>query len=121
MSQQPPPRQVTTLNIEIPAGLEPIYANMVRISHSPSDLSLDFVRALPLVNQLNVLARIIMSPVGAKMFYRALGDNLARYEAAFGEIHLPGNSSLADDLFRSIHPNDPNTPPNPNNPTPPKA
>jgi hypothetical protein len=41
-----------------------------------------------------------MSPIGAKLFYRALGDNLSKYEANFGEIKLPGGISLAEHLFR---------------------
>jgi hypothetical protein len=45
-----------------------------------------------------------MSPVGAKLLHRALGENLARYEANFGEIRMPGDSRLADDLFKGIHP-----------------
>jgi hypothetical protein len=40
-----------------------------------------------------------MSPLGAKLLYRALAENLARYEAAFGEIKVPGESTLADHLF----------------------
>jgi hypothetical protein len=47
-----------------------------------------------------VQSRILMSPVSAKLFYRALAENLSRYEAAFGEINIPGGVSLADTLFR---------------------
>jgi hypothetical protein len=46
----------------------------------------------------------LMSPIGAKLFYRALGDNLQRYESVFGEIRLPGDSNLASTLFKGIHP-----------------
>lgn len=45
-----------------------------------------------------------MSPIGAKLFYRALGDNLQRYESVFGEIRLPGDNNLANTLFKGIHP-----------------
>ena len=41
-----------------------------------------------------------MSPLGAKLLQRALAENLARYEAAFGEIKVPGQNSLADFLFK---------------------
>jgi hypothetical protein len=35
------------------------------------------------------------------LLFKALGENLARYEAAFGEIKVPaGSSSLADHLFK---------------------
>jgi hypothetical protein len=47
-----------------------------------------------------------MSPLGAKLFHRALTENLAKYEAAFGEINVPGNTTLADHLFRSPNPPD---------------
>jgi len=36
----------------------------------------------------------------AKLLHRALGENLSRYESAFGEIRLPGDVTLADYLFR---------------------
>jgi hypothetical protein len=96
--------------LDIPEDLEPIYANLVRISHSPAELVLDFARILPGYAAAKGYARILMSPVGAKLFYRALGENLARYEAAFGEIALPGDPNLAADLFRQAKPPEPHTP-----------
>ena len=95
--------------MDIPPELEPVYSNMVRIAHTPAELLFDFARILPGSPAMRLFARVIMSPVGAKLFYRALGENLARYEASFGEIPLPGDASLANDLFRSIHP--PENPP----------
>jgi hypothetical protein len=72
----------------------------VRIAHSPSELVFDFAHLLPGVPLARVSARVVMSPLGAKLLYRALGENLARYETAFGEIKMPGESTLADFLFR---------------------
>jgi len=92
--------------MEVPPDLEAVYSNVVRISHTPAELVFDFARILPGSQVMRLYARVIMSPVGAKLFARALSDNLARYEAAFGEIPLPGEGSLASDLFRSIHPPD---------------
>ena len=57
----------------------------------------------------HVSSRIVMSPLGAKLLYRALAENLAKYEAAFGEIKVPGSGSLAEHLFRP--PNPPENPP----------
>lgn len=91
-------------HLEIPEQLQPAYSNLVRVSHSASDLVMDFARILPGAPAALVVARILMSPVGAKLFYRALGENLARYEATYGEITLPGDPSLATDLFRQIRP-----------------
>jgi len=92
-----PARPQTTL--EVPADLQPVYANLVRIAHSPADLVLDFAHLLPGETKARIGARILMSPLSAKLLHRALGENLARYEAAFGEISMP-TSSLADHLFK---------------------
>jgi len=90
--------------MDVPEDLLPIYSNVVRISHSPSEIILDFSRILPGQAQAHVLARILMSPIGVKLLYRALGENIARYEAAFGEIRTPGDSPLANDLFKQVKP-----------------
>lgn len=92
-----PPGQFPAL--EIPSDLPVQYANLVRISHSPSEIVLDFARLLPASGAPRVVSRMVMSPLGAKLFLRALGENLARYEAAFGEIRIPGEPTLADNLF----------------------
>jgi hypothetical protein len=86
--------------LEIPADLNAIYVNLVRIAHSPSELIFDFAHLLPGTSPARVLARMVMSPLGAKLFHRALSENLSRYEAAYGEIKVPGGKSLADFLFR---------------------
>lgn len=93
--------------MDVPDDLLPIYSNLVRISHSPSEIILDFSRMLPGQAAPHVLARILMSTIGAKLLLRALAENLARYEAAFGEIQLPGDSALANDLFRQAKPPEP--------------
>ncbi len=110
----PPPqnRPPTPPPLEVPPDLKADYANVVRIAHSPSELVFDFAHLLPGVSPARVCVRVVMSPLGAKLLQRALAENLARYEAAFGEIKIPGENSLADFLFR------PPTPPTP--PTPPK-
>ena len=95
---RPTPPQMPPL--EIPPGLEVEYVNLVRIAHSPSELVFDFAHLLPGSAPAEVRSRIVMSPLGAKLFYRALAENLAKYEASFGEIKVPGASSLADYLFR---------------------
>jgi hypothetical protein len=38
---------------------------------------------------------------------RAIQENLSRYEAAFGEINIPKNNNLADNLFKGIQPPEP--------------
>ena len=86
--------------LEVPEGLITVYANLVRIAHSPSELVFDFAHLLPGVTPAQVRTRVVMSPLGAKLLQRALSENLARYEAAYGEIKVPGEDSLANYLFR---------------------
>jgi hypothetical protein len=87
-----------------PEGLKGIYANLVRISHSPGELVFDFSQLLPGDTNAEIINRVLMSPMGAKLFYHALGENLQRYESVFGEIRLPGDRNLASTLFKGIHP-----------------
>lgn len=105
---QPPPKQPTPVNIELPPDLQPAYANLARISHAPAEFVLDFARLLPGDGKAAVTARIIMTPIGIKLFAQALNDNIARFEATFGPIKLPsGGPSLADSLFRPFQPPEP--------------
>jgi Protein of unknown function (DUF3467) len=97
--QNRPPAPVAPV-LEVPPDLKTDYANVVRIAHSPSDLVFDFAHLLPGVTPARVCTRVVMSPLGAKLLQRALAENLSRYEKAFGEIKIPGESSLADFLFK---------------------
>ena len=86
--------------LELPADLETIYANLARIAHSPADIVIDFAHLLPGEARAKIRSRVVMTPLSAKLLVKALTENLSRYEAAFGEINLPVNNSLADNLFR---------------------
>ena len=103
----PPQQPIPGPRMEIPEGLEPLYSNLARISHSPADIVIDFAQILPGEGKANVRARILMTPLSAKLLVRALTENLARYEAMFGEINVPHNSALADNLFKPFQPPEP--------------
>lgn len=101
MTASPPrPASTTAPNLEVPPDMIAAYANLVRIAHSPTELVFDFAQLLPGVPNARVCSRLVMSPMHAKLFFRALGENLSRYESAFGEIRVPGEVTLADYLFR---------------------
>lgn len=100
-----PPAPIPGPQIEIPAGLEPTYANLARIAHSPADFVIDFAQLLPGEGKASVRARVLMSPLSAKLLLRALTENIARYEANLGEIPVP--TTLADNLFRPFQPPEP--------------
>jgi hypothetical protein len=101
------PSQPAGPKIIVPEGMEPSYANLARISHSPADIVIDFAHILPGETIANIRSRIVMTPLSAKLLLRALHENIARYEAAFGEISVPSNSSLAESLFRPPQPPEP--------------
>jgi hypothetical protein len=96
----PEPKPGKQIKLEIPPDQEAVYSNQVLIAHTPSELVFSFAQMLPGSKNAKVKTQVMMSPIGAKLFYRALGENLAKYEANFGEIKLPGGLSLADHLFR---------------------
>lgn len=103
------PQNRSQTSLEVPVTLQPVYANLARIAHSPADIVIDFAHLLPGENQAQVAARILMAPLSAKLLFRALGENLSRYEATFGEIVVP-NSSLAEHLFKPMSPPDAHSP-----------
>lgn len=76
------------LNVEISPDLEAVYSNFVMLTHSPSEMVLDFARLLPRTPKVKVHARIIMTPMNAKLLHKALEENLAKFEERFGEIKL---------------------------------
>jgi hypothetical protein len=86
--------------MEMPPELAVEYVNLVRIAHSPSEIVFDLAQILPGYPSARIQSRVVMSPLGAKLLYHALAENLSKYEAAFGEIPIPGGVTLADYLFR---------------------
>ncbi len=105
---QTPPKPTGPV-LELPADLDIVYANLARIAHSPADIVLDFAHLLPGEPRAKIRSRVVMTPLSAKLLVKALTENIARYEAAFGEITLPVNNSLAENLFRPFQqpPDDP--------------
>jgi len=101
---QPKIRKLPPLTV--PEGLQTQYVNLVRIAHSPAELVFDFAHMLPGSAPANVSNRIVMSPLSAKLFHRALTENLLKFESAYGEIKVPGGETLADSLFRPQFPPD---------------
>lgn len=98
----PQPAQPPAMAIELPSSLEAIYSNFALITHSPSEIVVDFARVMPNVPKSRVYARVIMTPLNAKLLLRALADNLGKYEAQYGEVIIP--SHLAEQLFKPPKP-----------------
>jgi hypothetical protein len=62
------------------------YSNLVMIHHNLEEFTLNFIYIFPNGAQGKLLSSTIVSPGHAKRIWRALGENLARYEAQFGTI-----------------------------------
>ena len=81
---------------EVPEGLGANYANVVRIAHMPSEILIDFALKLPGPAPAQVTARVMLSPLNAKLFIRAMTENIGKYENLFGEIRIPGEADLKE-------------------------
>jgi len=97
---QPQPGPAPQIQIELPATLDATYSNFVVIQHTPSEFVLDFARVLPNMPTARVGARIVCTPMHAKLLLRALQDNIEKFETQFGPIYLPQQGdALASQLF----------------------
>ena len=79
----------TQINVELPGELEAIYSNFAIINHSASEIVIDFGRLLPNVPKVKIHARILMTPLNAKLLLKALQENLSKYEEKHGEVRMP--------------------------------
>ena len=75
------------LNIEISEEIaEGSYANLAIITHSNAEFVIDFVNVMPGTPKSKVKSRVILTPMHAKRFMKALVENVERYEQANGLI-----------------------------------
>src|SRR5258708_13934191 len=85
--QQPPAPQPGQVQIKADEKeLQGIYSNLVMIHHHAEEFTLNFVYVFPNGTQGKLLSSVIVSPGHAKRIWRALGENVARFEAQYGPI-----------------------------------
>jgi len=81
------PKNQNQINIELSDEMaEGVYSNLAVITHSGTEFVIDFIKMMPGVPKAKVKSRIILTPQHAKRLYRALKDNIAKYEAVHGSI-----------------------------------
>ena len=61
-----------------------VYSNNMIVAHTKEEFFLDFLMVAPPTG--TVTARVILSPGHVKRVVGALQENLAKYEASFGQI-----------------------------------
>ena len=95
---RPQQRRVT---LEVPKDMQGVYSNATLINaNSPSEFFIDFVQMVPGLPKAQVVSRVVMSPVHAKMLQRALAQHIVQFEQKHGEISVPKQKSIADEFFR---------------------
>ena len=62
------------------------YSNLVMIHHNPEEFTLHFIYLFTNGTHGKLAASMILSPGHAKRLWRAMGDNISRFEAQFGPI-----------------------------------
>ena len=65
------------------------YVNFAVVIHSIAEFIMDFIRVLPGVPKSNVKSTVVISPIHAKTFLKALQDNVSKFEKKYGEIRVP--------------------------------
>src|SRR5260370_25283697 len=56
------------------------------VHHNLEEFTLNFIYIFPNGTQGKLLSSVIVNPAHAKRIWRALGENISRYEAQFGTI-----------------------------------
>ena len=87
--------QKNQINIELTEEVAGgIYSNLAIITHSPSEFIVDFVSMMPGTPKAKVKSRIVMTPQHAKRLYKALAENISKYESQFGPIKEVGSEMM---------------------------
>ncbi len=75
------------VSIELPEEMaQGIYSNLAVVNHSPTEFVIDFISMMPGMPKAKVKSRVVLTPQHVKRLYRALTDNLQKYESQYGEI-----------------------------------
>jgi len=75
------------INIELSEEVaEGTYSNLAIITHSHAEFIVDFVKLMPGAPKAKVKSRIILTPEHAKRLYKALHDNIRKFESMHGPI-----------------------------------
>ena len=78
------------LQIDLPQDVaEGVYSNFAIISHSSSEVVLDFAAIVPGAPNASVRRRVLMAPEHVKRLLGALQENVIKYEQEFGKIRIP--------------------------------
>ena len=87
--------QKKQINIELSDEMaEGTYSNLAIITHSHSEFIVDFIKMMPGAPKAKVKSRIILTPQHAKRLFKALQDNITKFERLHGDIKVPETENL---------------------------
>lgn len=97
---KPQPQQIAIQSD--PGAAAGVYSNLMMVTHRKEEFVLDFLFVHPQrgesgQNAASLRSRVITSPEHIKRIVHALGENIRRYEAKFGEI------KVSTDLPKVVH------------------
>ena len=84
------------LELQLSEDTETNYSNLAVITHTASEVILDFAAILPGLPKPKIVSRVILTPDHAKRLLGALQQNIQRYEEQFGTIIPPGSKPPDD-------------------------
>ena len=84
MDEKPPEQLQVEIDENTARGT---YTNLALITHTETEMLLDFLFLQPQTPKAKVISRIVSSPIHAKRLLWALRDNIEKYEARFGPIN----------------------------------
>ena len=103
MAEQEKKKHQHQVSIQMdPKSATGVYSNLMMVTHRKEEFVLDFLFVQPQQSTqgqavANLRSRVIASPEHMKRIKKAIDENIARYEKAFGAIEE------ATDLPRVIH------------------
>jgi len=100
MNNQNPQGQQINIKID-DKTLKGVNANAMGISHSKEEFVLDFMNIYPWQKVGVVTARVITTPGHMKRIYKALEENIKKYEKKFGKIEEAQAPQQSDIGFRT--------------------
>lgn len=91
-----------TVTVQIDGAEQYIYSNATAIAISPMDIRIDFADVTARGRKSTIVG-VILSPEAAKFMHTILGEQLERFEQAFGqirsshiELHKPPRPDIGD-------------------------
>jgi Protein of unknown function (DUF3467) len=74
------------------------FSNLVMIHHNPEEFTMHFIYVFTNGTHGKLVASTIVSPGHAKRLWRALGENISRFEAQFGPIRESPSAAPAPNV-----------------------